>query len=177
MCHKKFKKNYRGSAGVKTTFGGGGCICGNTWGQRRKCTITNMLSKTFRHRPPLSKNWQLKFPGRLPKWWWQWLVLCWSQWTWWKKFLRIFWVFWKLWDKIYIAKRNSACLQCMSSAFDWSNSTCQPFFTSNWHFWQKAQMSDKCLWCKTEKAQISGQMQIICTGWDLCHNPSDLSST
>ena len=37
--------------------------------------------------------------------------------------------------------------------------------TSNWHFWQMAQMSDKCLWCKTEKAQISGQMQIICTDW------------
>ena len=70
---------------------------------------------------------------------------------------------------------ESACLQCMSSAFDWSNSTCQPFFTSNWHFWQKAQMSDKCLWCKTEKAQISGQMQIICTGWGLC-NGSPLGS-
>ena len=30
-----------------------------------------------------------------------------------------------------------------------------------------AQMSDKCLLFKTEKAQISGQMQIICACWDL----------
>ena len=29
-------------------------------------------------------------------------------------------------------------------------------------------MSAQCLLCKTEKAQISGQMQIICTGWHLC---------
>ena len=60
---------------------------------------------------------------------------------------------------------ESACLQCMSSASDWSNSTCQPFLTSNWHFWQMVQMSAQCLLSKTEKAQISGQMQIICTGW------------
>ena len=62
---------------------------------------------------------------------------------------------------------DSACLQCMSSALDWSNSTCQPFLTSKWHFWQMVQMSAQCLLCKTEKAQISGQMQIICTGWHL----------
>ena len=29
-------------------------------------------------------------------------------------------------------------------------------------------MSAQCLLFKTEKAQISGQMQIICTGWHLC---------
>ena len=62
---------------------------------------------------------------------------------------------------------ESAWLQYMSSAFDWCNSTCQPFLTSNWHFWQMVQMSAQCLLCKTEKAQISGQMQIICTGWHL----------
>ena len=61
-----------------------------------------------------------------------------------------------------------ACLQCMSSASDWSNSTCQPFLSSNWHFWQMVQMSVQCLLCKTEKAQISGQMQIICTDWQHC---------
>ena len=62
---------------------------------------------------------------------------------------------------------ESAWLQYMSSAFGWSNSTWQPFLTSNWHFWQMVQMSAQCLLCKTEKAQISGQMQIICTGWQL----------
>ena len=67
----------------------------------------------------------------------------------------------------YFNVAESACLQCMSSASDWSNSTCQPFLTSNWHFWQMVQMSAQCLLCKTEKAQISGQMQIICTGWHL----------
>ena len=41
----------------------------------------------------------------------------------------------------------------------------QPFPISNWHFWQMVQMSAQCLLSKTEKAQISGQMQIICTGW------------
>ena len=69
----------------------------------------------------------------------------------------------------YFNVAESACLQCMSSASDWSNSTCQPFLTSNWHFWQMVQMSAQCLLCKTEKAQISGQMQIICTGWHLCY--------
>ena len=68
----------------------------------------------------------------------------------------------------YFNVAESACLQCMSSASDWSNSTCQPFLTSNWHFWQMVQMSAQCLLCKTEKAQISGQMQIICTGWQHC---------
>ena len=68
----------------------------------------------------------------------------------------------------YFNVAESACLQCMSSASDWSNSTCQPFLTSNWHFWQMVQMSAQCLLCKTEKAQISGQMQIICTGWQNC---------
>ena len=63
---------------------------------------------------------------------------------------------------------ESACLQWISSASDWSNSTCQPFLTSNWHFWQMVQMSAQCLLYKTEKAQISGQMQIICTGWQPC---------
>ena len=29
-------------------------------------------------------------------------------------------------------------------------------------------MSAQCLLSKTEKAQISGQMQIICTGWQHC---------
>ena len=81
------------------------------------------------------------------------------------------------WSK-HFNEAESACLQCMSwaleSKLDWRNSTCQPFnstcqpfLTSNWHFWQMAQMSDKCLSCKTEKAQISGQMQIICVGWGL----------
>ena len=41
------------------------------------------------------------------------------------------------------------------------------FFTL--HFWQMAQMSDKCLLYKTEKAQISGQTQIIRVRWSLCH--------
>ena len=45
--------------------------------------------------------------------------------------------------------------------------SCQPFLISNWHFWQMVQMSAQCLLSKTEKAQISGQMQIICTGWHL----------
>ena len=78
-------------------------------------------------------------------------------------------------DKIYFFnwsldqwKFQSAWLQCMSSAFDWSNSTCQPFLNSNWHFWQMVQMSAQYLLSKTEKAQISGQMQIICTGWEHC---------
>ena len=34
------------------------------------------------------------------------------------------------------------------------------------------QMSAQCLLCKTEKAQISGQMQIIGTGWQHCHTVS-----
>ena len=63
---------------------------------------------------------------------------------------------------------ESAWLQCMSSAFYWSNSTYQPFLASNWHFWQMVQMSAKCLLSKTEKAQISAQTQIICTLWSLC---------
>ena len=69
---------------------------------------------------------------------------------------------------------ESACLQCMSSASDWSNSTCQPFLTSNWHYWQMVQMSAQSLLSKTEKTQISGQMQIICTGWQhwSAFNPS-----
>ena len=46
--------------------------------------------------------------------------------------------------------------------------SCQPFLTSNWHFWQMVQMSAQCLLSKTEKVQISGQMQIICTGWEHC---------
>ena len=29
-------------------------------------------------------------------------------------------------------------------------------------------MSDKCLQCKSEKTQISGQTQIIRAGWELC---------
>ena len=75
----------------------------------------------------------------------------------------------------YFNVAESACLQCMSSASDWSNSTCQPFLTSNWHFWQMVQMSAQCLLCKTEKAQISGQMQIICTGWHLCFGGQELN--
>ena len=46
--------------------------------------------------------------------------------------------------------------------------SCQPLYTSNWHFWQMVQMSAQCLLSKTEKAQISGQMQIICTGSQHC---------
>ena len=61
-----------------------------------------------------------------------------------------------------------ARLQSMFSAFYWRNGTCQPFLTSNWHFWQMTQMSDKCLLSKTEKTQISGQTQIIWVGWGLC---------
>ena len=72
---------------------------------------------------------------------------------------------------------KSACLQCMSSAFDWRNcTTFQPFLTSNRHFWQMTQMSDKCLLSKTEKlgyldklrlsesAETSGQ-NAYCTGF------------
>ena len=50
---------------------------------------------------------------------------------------------------------ESVWLQYISSAFDWNNSTCQPFLTPNWHLWQMVQMSAQCLLCKTEKAQIS----------------------
>ena len=66
---------------------------------------------------------------------------------------------------------ESAWLQYMSSAFGWSNSTYQPFLTSNWHFWQMVQMSAQCLLSKNEKAQISAQMQIIYTGWQHCRQP------
>ena len=66
---------------------------------------------------------------------------------------------------------ESAWLQYMSSAFGWSNSTYQPFLTSNWHFWQMVQMSAQCLLSKNEKAQISVQMQIIYTGWQHCRQP------
>ena len=73
---------------------------------------------------------------------------------------------WSRWSK-YFNVAESACLQCMSWVFDWGNSTCQPFLTSNWHFWQMTQMSDKSLLYKTEKTQISGQTQIIWVGWGL----------
>ena len=63
---------------------------------------------------------------------------------------------------------ESACLQCISWGFNWRNRAFQPFLTSNWHFWQMAQMSAKCLLSKTEKVQISAQMQIICALWSLC---------
>ena len=43
----------------------------------------------------------------------------------------------------------------------------QPSLTWNWHSWQMVQMSDKFLLSKTEKAQISAKMQIICTLWSL----------
>ena len=43
----------------------------------------------------------------------------------------------------------------MFSAFDWGNSPLQPFLTSNWHFWQMTQMSDKCLICKIEEEKNS----------------------
>ena len=49
-----------------------------------------------------------------------------------------------------------------------SASHCNPSLTSNWHFWQMTQMSNKCLLSKTEKAQMSGQIQIIWVCWDLC---------
>ena len=74
---------------------------------------------------------------------------------------------------------ESACLQCISWGFNWRNRAFQPFLTSNWHFWQMAQMSAKCLLSKTEKAQISAQTQIICTLWSLWSRPTgknDLST-
>ena len=39
----------------------------------------------------------------------------------------------------------------MPSAFDWSNSTCQPFLSSNWHFWQMTQMSTNVCYLKLKK--------------------------
>ena len=62
---------------------------------------------------------------------------------------------------------ESACLQCISWGFNWRKRAFQAFLTSNWHFWQKAQMSAKCLLSKTEKTQISGQTQIIWVHWSL----------
>ena len=63
---------------------------------------------------------------------------------------------------------ESACLQCISWGFNWRNRAFQAFLTPNWHFWQMTQISDKCLLCKTEKTQISGQTQIIWVRWSLC---------
>ena len=62
---------------------------------------------------------------------------------------------------------ESACLQCISWGFNWRNRAFQAFLTPNWHFWQMTQISDKCLLCKTEKTQISGQTQIIWVRWSL----------
>ena len=64
------------------------------------------------------------------------------------------------------------CLLCISWGFNWRNRAFQAFLTPNWHFWQMAQISDKCLFniiyiCKTEKTQISGQTQIIWVRWGL----------
>ena len=53
-----------------------------------------------------------------------------------------------------------ARLQSMFSAFYWRNGTCQPFLTSNWHFWQMTQMSDKCLLSKTEKLRYLDKLRL-----------------
>ena len=71
---------------------------------------------------------------------------------------------WELWP--FCLWEQGACPG--SWAFDWRNSTCQPFLTLSWQFWQITQSSDKSLLSKTEeKTQISGQTQIIWVGWGL----------
>ena len=53
------------------------------------------------------------------------------------------------WFCYYTAE--SACLQCLSWAFEWRNNPFQPFLASNWYFWQMTNMSDKSLLPKSEK--------------------------
>ena len=65
---------------------------------------------------------------------------------------------------------ESACLQCMSSASDWSNSTCQPFLTSNWHFWPRSQN------CGISAFEMLGRFGLGGQVWPDMHNSNQKSS-